>query len=146
MWLSSEGVWSPREPCCYWDSLGAAIAEEFDMDHANLECVTLARFVLQIPAIARGREDPGRPSRRSSTSSRAAGHVTRPGALDAAARDTKSVVGAGDQTSLFQPPLLEQALEQAAWRSSSGRRRGQRPWSHRARCVRPDPSRWATRP
>ncbi|MBU3863510.1 TetR/AcrR family transcriptional regulator [Streptomyces sp. 4503] len=39
------------------DSLGAAIADEFGVDHDDLACVTLARFVLEIPALARGRQD-----------------------------------------------------------------------------------------
>lgn len=39
------------------DSLGAAIADELGVDHDNLACVTLARFVLEIPALARGRQD-----------------------------------------------------------------------------------------
>ncbi|MFK0157428.1 TetR/AcrR family transcriptional regulator [Streptomyces sp. NPDC090493] len=41
----------------YADSLGAAIADEFGVDHDDLACATLARFVLDIPAIARGRQD-----------------------------------------------------------------------------------------
>ncbi|GAA1680672.1 TetR/AcrR family transcriptional regulator [Streptomyces yatensis] len=39
------------------DSLGAAIADELGVDHDNLACVTLARFVLEVPALARGRRD-----------------------------------------------------------------------------------------
>ncbi|MFE5158381.1 TetR/AcrR family transcriptional regulator [Streptomyces sp. NPDC056697] len=39
------------------DSLGAAIADEFGVDHDDLACVTLARFVLEIPTLARGRQD-----------------------------------------------------------------------------------------
>ncbi|MEU9240313.1 TetR/AcrR family transcriptional regulator [Streptomyces sp. NPDC048385] len=41
----------------YTDSLSAAIADEFGVEHDNLACVTLARFVLEIPALARGRQD-----------------------------------------------------------------------------------------
>ncbi|MFD8394957.1 TetR/AcrR family transcriptional regulator [Streptomyces sp. NPDC059680] len=41
----------------YTDSLGAAIADEFGVDHDNLACVALARFVLEIPVLARGRQD-----------------------------------------------------------------------------------------
>lgn len=41
----------------YSDSLGAAIADEFGVDHDNLACVALARFVLEIPVLARGRQD-----------------------------------------------------------------------------------------
>nr|GID41266.1 TetR family transcriptional regulator [Actinoplanes campanulatus] len=40
------------------DSLSAAIAEEYGVDHDDLACVTLARFVLEIPALVRGRPDP----------------------------------------------------------------------------------------
>jgi AcrR family transcriptional regulator len=40
------------------DALSAAIAEESGVDHDNLECVTLARFVLEIPSLVRGRPDP----------------------------------------------------------------------------------------
>ncbi len=39
------------------DSLSAAIADELGVDHDDLACVTLARFVLEIPALARGRQD-----------------------------------------------------------------------------------------
>lgn len=39
------------------DSLGAAIADEIGVDRDDLACVTLARFVLEIPALARGRAD-----------------------------------------------------------------------------------------
>jgi len=39
------------------DSLGAAIAEAVGADRDNLECMTLARFVLQIPVLTRGRQD-----------------------------------------------------------------------------------------
>ncbi|MEU0969518.1 TetR/AcrR family transcriptional regulator [Streptomyces sp. NPDC005917] len=41
----------------YTDSLSAAIADEFGVEHDNLACVALARFVLEIPALARGRQD-----------------------------------------------------------------------------------------
>ncbi|MFJ3694652.1 TetR/AcrR family transcriptional regulator [Streptomyces sp. NPDC090052] len=40
------------------DSLSAAIADEIGVDHGNLACVALARFVLDIPTLARGRQDP----------------------------------------------------------------------------------------
>ncbi|BAL88718.1 putative TetR-family transcriptional regulator [Actinoplanes missouriensis 431] len=40
------------------DSLSAAIAEECGADHDDLGCVALARFVLEIPALVRGRPDP----------------------------------------------------------------------------------------
>ncbi|MEU8661039.1 TetR/AcrR family transcriptional regulator [Actinoplanes philippinensis] len=40
------------------DSLGAAIAEECGADHDDLACVALARFVLEIPGLVRGRPDP----------------------------------------------------------------------------------------
>ncbi|MFJ3904914.1 TetR/AcrR family transcriptional regulator [Streptomyces sp. NPDC090025] len=39
--------------------LGAAIADEFGVDHDDLACAALARFVLDIPALARGRQDRG---------------------------------------------------------------------------------------
>ncbi|GAA0568186.1 TetR/AcrR family transcriptional regulator [Streptomyces mordarskii] len=39
------------------DSLSAAIADELGVDHDNLACVTLARFVLEVPALARGQQD-----------------------------------------------------------------------------------------
>jgi AcrR family transcriptional regulator len=39
------------------DSLGAAIADEFGVEHDDLACVALARFVLDIPSLARGRQD-----------------------------------------------------------------------------------------
>ncbi|MFJ8490581.1 TetR/AcrR family transcriptional regulator [Streptomyces sp. NPDC094038] len=48
----SERMWTR-----YTDSLGAAIADEFGVDHDNLACMALARFVLDIPALARGRQD-----------------------------------------------------------------------------------------
>ncbi|WP_269859632.1 TetR/AcrR family transcriptional regulator [Streptomyces sp. RPT161] len=41
----------------YTDSLSAAIADEFGVDHDNLACVALARFVLEIPVLARDRKD-----------------------------------------------------------------------------------------
>jgi AcrR family transcriptional regulator len=41
----------------YTDSLSATIADEFGVDHDNLACVALARFVLEIPVLARGRQD-----------------------------------------------------------------------------------------
>ncbi|MEU9189786.1 TetR/AcrR family transcriptional regulator [Streptomyces sp. NPDC048484] len=41
----------------YTDSLSEAIADEIGVDHNNLACVALARFVLDIPALARGRQD-----------------------------------------------------------------------------------------
>ncbi|WP_371476945.1 TetR/AcrR family transcriptional regulator [Kitasatospora sp. NBC_00315] len=47
MWTRHAGV------------LGAAIADEFGVDHEDLACVALARFVLDIPILARGRRDPG---------------------------------------------------------------------------------------
>lgn len=40
------------------DSLSAAIADEIGVDPDNLACVALARFVLDIPTLARGRQDP----------------------------------------------------------------------------------------
>jgi AcrR family transcriptional regulator len=39
------------------DSLSAAIAAEVGADHDDLACVALARFVLEIPALVRGRPD-----------------------------------------------------------------------------------------
>jgi AcrR family transcriptional regulator len=39
------------------DSLSAAIADEIGVDHDNLACVALARFVLEIPALAHGQQD-----------------------------------------------------------------------------------------
>ncbi|MEV5704271.1 helix-turn-helix domain-containing protein [Actinoallomurus sp. NPDC052274] len=39
------------------DALGAAIADELGVDHDDLACATLARFVLEVPALARGRQD-----------------------------------------------------------------------------------------
>ncbi len=39
------------------DGLSAAIADELGVDHDTLACVALARFVLEIPALVRGRQD-----------------------------------------------------------------------------------------
>ncbi|MEU5087664.1 TetR/AcrR family transcriptional regulator [Streptomyces sp. NPDC021356] len=39
------------------DSLGAAIADETGVDRDDLACVTLARFVLEIPALTHARPD-----------------------------------------------------------------------------------------
>ncbi len=39
------------------DSLAVAIAEETGADHADLACLTLARFVVEIPALTRNRPD-----------------------------------------------------------------------------------------
>ncbi|GAA0362765.1 TetR/AcrR family transcriptional regulator [Actinoallomurus spadix] len=39
------------------DALGAAIADEIGADHDDLACAALARFVLEIPALTRGRQD-----------------------------------------------------------------------------------------
>ncbi|MEI5102683.1 TetR/AcrR family transcriptional regulator [Streptomyces sp. PmtG] len=39
------------------DSLSAAIADELGVDHDDLACAALARFVLDIPALTRGRQD-----------------------------------------------------------------------------------------
>lgn len=39
------------------DRLGAAIADEFGVAHDDLACVALARFVLEVPALARTRRD-----------------------------------------------------------------------------------------
>jgi AcrR family transcriptional regulator len=41
----------------YTDSLSAAIADEIGVSHDDLACAALARFVLDIPALARGRQD-----------------------------------------------------------------------------------------
>lgn len=41
----------------YTDALSAAIADEYGVDHDNIACMALARFVLEIPALARGRQD-----------------------------------------------------------------------------------------
>lgn len=48
----AERMWTQ-----YTDSLSAVIADEFGVDHDNLACVALARFVLDIPVLARGRQD-----------------------------------------------------------------------------------------
>ncbi|MET8997664.1 helix-turn-helix domain-containing protein [Amycolatopsis sp. NPDC004169] len=48
----SESMWTRHA-----DSLGAAIADEFGVAHDDLNCVALARFVLDIPSLARGRQD-----------------------------------------------------------------------------------------
>jgi AcrR family transcriptional regulator len=40
------------------DSLAAAIADEAGVAHDDLACVALARFVLEIPSLVRGRPDP----------------------------------------------------------------------------------------
>jgi AcrR family transcriptional regulator len=39
------------------DALSTAIADETGVDHDNLACVALARFVLEIPVLAGGRPD-----------------------------------------------------------------------------------------
>lgn len=39
------------------DTLSAAIADEFGVDHDNLACATLARFVLEVPVLAQGQTD-----------------------------------------------------------------------------------------
>ncbi|MEW2291293.1 TetR/AcrR family transcriptional regulator [Streptomyces sp. NPDC006743] len=39
------------------DALSAAIADETGVGHDDLACATLARFVLEIPALAGGRQD-----------------------------------------------------------------------------------------
>ncbi|MFH9354550.1 TetR/AcrR family transcriptional regulator [Kitasatospora sp. NPDC017646] len=41
----------------YTDSLSAAIADEVGVDHDDPACTALARFVLDIPALTRGRQD-----------------------------------------------------------------------------------------
>ncbi|WNV84036.1 TetR/AcrR family transcriptional regulator [Umezawaea sp. Da 62-37] len=48
----SERMWTRHT-----DALGAAIADEVGVDHDDLACATLARFVLEVPALTRGRED-----------------------------------------------------------------------------------------
>ncbi len=40
------------------ESLGAAVADEFGVAHDDLACMALARFVLEVPALTRGRPDP----------------------------------------------------------------------------------------
>jgi AcrR family transcriptional regulator len=42
------------------EALAAAIADDLGVEPGDLACATLARFVLQIPAIVRGRPDPVR--------------------------------------------------------------------------------------
>ena len=39
------------------DALAAAIADEYGVAHDDLACVALARFVLDIPSLTRGRQD-----------------------------------------------------------------------------------------
>jgi AcrR family transcriptional regulator len=39
------------------DGLGAAIADEIGVDHDEIACVALARFVLEIPVLTRGRHN-----------------------------------------------------------------------------------------
>jgi len=39
------------------EALSTAIADDAGVDHDNLACVALARFVLEIPALTRGRQD-----------------------------------------------------------------------------------------
>jgi AcrR family transcriptional regulator len=39
------------------DTLGAAIADEFGVDHDNLACTALARFVLEVPVLAQAQND-----------------------------------------------------------------------------------------
>jgi AcrR family transcriptional regulator len=41
----------------YTDTLAAAIADELGVDRDHVACKTLARYVLEIPALARGRRD-----------------------------------------------------------------------------------------
>ncbi|NUW35731.1 TetR family transcriptional regulator [Nonomuraea sp. SMC257] len=48
----SERMWTRHT-----GSLAAAIADEFGVDHDDLACATLARYVLDIPALVRGRRD-----------------------------------------------------------------------------------------
>ncbi len=48
----SERMWARHA-----DALAAAIADELGVEPDNLACATLARFVLQIPTIVRGRPD-----------------------------------------------------------------------------------------
>ncbi|MET7299213.1 TetR/AcrR family transcriptional regulator [Embleya sp. NPDC005575] len=38
-------------------ALGAAVADEIGVEHDDLACMALARFVLEIPALTRGRQD-----------------------------------------------------------------------------------------
>ncbi|MEU4704652.1 hypothetical protein [Nonomuraea dietziae] len=46
-WLDASGL----------DALAAAIADELGVDHDDLACTVLARYVLEIPALARGHQD-----------------------------------------------------------------------------------------
>ncbi|MFJ8825212.1 TetR/AcrR family transcriptional regulator [Streptomyces sp. NPDC102467] len=39
------------------DNLSAAIADEFGVEHDSLACATLARFALDVPALAQGQKD-----------------------------------------------------------------------------------------
>lgn len=39
------------------DTLSAAIADEYGVDHDNLACTALARFVLEVPALAQRQKD-----------------------------------------------------------------------------------------
>ncbi|NUK32820.1 TetR family transcriptional regulator [Streptomyces lunaelactis] len=39
------------------DTLSAAIADEFGVDHGNLACAALARFALEVPVLAQGQKD-----------------------------------------------------------------------------------------
>ncbi|GAA2142166.1 TetR/AcrR family transcriptional regulator [Actinomadura napierensis] len=48
----SERMWTR-----YTDALTAAIADECGVPHDDLACATLARFVLDIPSLTRGRRD-----------------------------------------------------------------------------------------
>ncbi|TDD77690.1 TetR family transcriptional regulator [Actinomadura darangshiensis] len=48
----SERMWTG-----YTDALAAAIADEARADQDDLACAALARFVLEIPTLAQGRED-----------------------------------------------------------------------------------------
>ncbi|MFD1938639.1 MULTISPECIES: TetR/AcrR family transcriptional regulator [Nonomuraea] len=48
----SERMWTRHT-----SALAAVIAEEFGVDHDDLACATLARYVLDIPALVRGRRD-----------------------------------------------------------------------------------------
>ncbi|AEV84956.1 TetR family transcriptional regulator [Actinoplanes sp. SE50] len=48
----SERMWTRHT-----ETLAAAIADDLGVPHDNLECVTLARFVLDIPSLTRGRPD-----------------------------------------------------------------------------------------
>ncbi|GAA3598510.1 TetR/AcrR family transcriptional regulator [Kineosporia mesophila] len=50
----SERVWAQHT-----GALTAALADTFGVQHDDLACATLARFVLEVPTIVRGRDDPG---------------------------------------------------------------------------------------